>query len=185
MAGLEGDKAYELAVAELDREIEDLQRARDTLLRRIGQSRGEVSTSPTASSAGVVSGDPLVVVREQEFSGMSWAKAARAFLQRIGRNEKTATIIAALRKGGVEVSGKNPVSSLYTTLSRHSAFVPLGRNYWDLAERRPDLVGTKKKSRRVGKRSTAGRKKPKNKEVVLTRATPDVTEMSDKRKAAS
>ena len=76
---------------------------------------------------------------------MSWTQAARTFLQRIGRNERTPTIIAALKKGGVNVGGKNPISALYTALARHSAFVRLGKNYWDLSERRPDLAHGKVK----------------------------------------
>lgn len=54
MAGLDGNKAYELAVAEIDREIEDLQRARDTLLRRLGRPGGEVPGSSMPSGAGVI-----------------------------------------------------------------------------------------------------------------------------------
>ena len=105
----------------------------------------------------------MAAVREQEFSGMSWAKAARAFLHKIGRHEKTSVIISALHKGGVEVGGKNPVSAMYTALSRHSAFVSLGKNYWDLAERRPDLVRGNKTEKATEKKPA--RKKSQRKTV--------------------
>jgi hypothetical protein len=131
---------FDPAIAEIDRQIEALQRTREMLMK-LG---GSHSASPQSATGGAGSppilGDPLAAVREQEFSGMSWTQAARTFLQRIGRNERTPTIIAALRKGGVEVGGKHPISALYTALGRHSAFVKLGKNHWDLSERRPDLA---------------------------------------------
>jgi DNA-directed RNA polymerase delta subunit len=99
-----------------------------------------------------IGGDPLAAVREQEFSGMSVAKAAAVFLRKIGRHEKTATIIAAIRKGGVQMKSKNPITTVYTTLSRRPGFVSLGKNYWDLAERRPDLAAQEKKPRLSTKR---------------------------------
>src|SRR6267143_1045412 len=133
------------AIAELDRQIKVLQQTREMLVQLgRGNPAGVMpTTSPDTPGGNAIAGDPLAVVREQEFAGMSWTQAARVFLQRIGRNEKTMTIIAALRKGGIEVSGKNPMSKVYTSLVRHSAFVALGKNYWDLAERRPDLVRSK------------------------------------------
>ena len=98
---------------------------------------------------------------------MSIAKAAQSFLKKIGRHEKTPTIIAAIKKGGVEVRGKNPVSTVYTTLSRRPSFVSLGKNYWDLAERRPDL--------KPGKRPTSysRRRRKASPKVKKLRAAPE------------
>jgi hypothetical protein len=162
-------ETFTAAVAEIDRQIEELQRTRETLLRLAANPGGPATTSPS-STGGAISGDPLATVREQEFSGMSWTQAARTFLQRIGRNEKTATIIAALNKGGVEVGGKNPGSALYTALGRHSAFVKLGKNYWDLAERRPDLAHGKVPKRASDKatKRRASTKKLKKLKAALT-----------------
>lgn len=92
---------------------------------------------------------------------MAATQAARVFLQRIGRNEKTPVILAALQKGGVQVGGNSPAlkaARIYTAMKRHSAFVALGKNYWDLAERRPDLAQEKKQ--RGGSRRRGGRRKP-------------------------
>jgi hypothetical protein len=141
MAEIEGSRAFELAIAEVDRQIDALQRAREHLVRLMGRPVGD---TPSFTSSSAVIEDSVAAVREQEFSGLSAAKAARAFLQKIGRHERTPVIITALKKGGVEIRGKNPVSTLYTTLSRRPAFVSLGKNYWDLAERRPDLVQDQK-----------------------------------------
>jgi hypothetical protein len=142
----QGGGGFEAAIVEIDRQIEELQRTRDTLVRLSARPLAASPASHSAKAAPVV-GDSVAVVREQEFSGMSIAKAAAALLRKIGRHEKTPVIIAALQKGGVEVRGKSPVSTVYTTLSRRPAFVSLGKNYWDLAERRPDLVGIEKKVR--------------------------------------
>lgn len=143
MADTQGVQAFQLAVAEIDRQIEELQRTRDVLLRFMGRPPSETQVSPTTPTI-PVAGDSLTAVREQEFAGMSVAKAATAFLRKIGRHEKTGTIIAAIQKGGVELSAQNPLSTVYTTLSRRPGFVSLGKNYWDLAERRPDLAQEKK-----------------------------------------
>jgi hypothetical protein len=97
---------------------------------------------------------------------MSVAKAAAAFLRKIGRHEKTAIIVAALRKGGVEMGSKYPESSVYTTLSRRPAFVSLKKNYWDLAERRPDMTpGRKPRPRSTGRRKARRSRAAKSADV--------------------
>jgi len=164
MADANGSRAFESAVTEIDRRIAELQRARETLLRLMAQPAGD---TPVAEAApGVAVGDPLATVREQEFSGMSVAKAAAAFLRKIGRHEKTNTIIAAIRKGGVEMNSKNPITTVYTTLSRRPGFVSLGKNYWDLAERRPDLAAQEKKPRPIKHRRRRTREIKVEKRVV-------------------
>src|SRR5258708_21659546 len=135
--------AFAAAIAEIDRQIEELQQAKAILLGRRGGPGGDTEAPAGGVHGDAFHGDRLAVVREQEFAGMTPARATRALLLKIGRHEKTPTIIAAIRKGGVEVGGKNPVATLYTTLKRHSGFVSLGKNYWDLAERRADLVRAK------------------------------------------
>jgi hypothetical protein len=149
-------------VAAIDREIEELQRAKNKIL---GLGRQPIAVdSPSASSlngASPIVGDALAAVREQEFAGMSIGKAAQAFLRKIGRHEKTPTIVAALAKGGVSIQSKNPVTAVYTTLWRRPAFVSLGKNYWDLAERRPDMVQDKKPKASPKRRG----RRPRNKTV--------------------
>jgi hypothetical protein len=152
MAKLTREQGIESAIELIDGEIEALRLARETFVRMRGKSSGEVplptSSNPGPSQSGVgVVDDPMSIVREQEFSGMAVTQAARVFLQRIGRNEKTPVILAAIQKGGVRVGGVSPAlkaARIYTAMKRHSAFVALGKNYWDLAERRPDLAQEKK-----------------------------------------
>lgn len=143
MAETEGRTAFEAAIAEIDRRIEELQIAKQTLLGLIGASGTVDIPAPLPQGVRPTVGDPLAVVREQEFHGLSAAEAAKVFLKRTGAAQKTPVILSAIHKGGVAFGGKNPISGLYTTLARHSAFVSLKKNYWDLAERRPDLAAQK------------------------------------------
>jgi len=179
MAETEKGQVFAAAISEIDRQIEELRGIREALIR-LGANPpgGKYPVSPSLTGSAVVTGDPLAAVREQEFAGMSWTQAARVFLQRIGRNEKTPMIIAALKKGGVDVGGKNPMSGLYTALARHSAFVRLGKNYWDLAERRPDLMHGKTK--RPPEKTAKLRRKRK-----LKRLREAVQAGTETRKAAS
>jgi hypothetical protein len=156
------ETAFEAAIAEIDRQIEELQRAKESLMRLTVRAIGDAPLPAASNShATTFTGDAMLAVREQEFAGMSIAKAAEAFLRKIGRHEKTTVIIQAIGKGGVDVGGKNPVSTVYTTLARRPAFVSLGKNYWDLAVRRPDLqpgkrpVEPRRKVRRVRRPRTA------------------------------
>lgn len=158
------EEAIDATIAAVEIEIEALRRTRDTLLRMRNKPAGETTaplgpSSPVGQPVAAVD-DAMSAVREQEFSGMAATQAARVFLQRIGRNEKTPLIVAALLKGGVQVGGATTalkVSRIYTALRRHSAFVALGKNYWDLAERRPDLALEKKEHLSSSKRR---KKKP-------------------------
>lgn len=164
------NSVFAAAIAEIDREIEELQRIRVGLLRRLGAA-GSDADPPGEARSQVFSGDPVAAVREQEFSGMTPAKATRAFLLKIGRHEKTPVILTALKKGGVQVGGKHPISTHYTTLKRHSGFVSLGKNYWDLAERRPDLVRAKSEKVNDKKASKAAKvARPKRTAVKSTGA---------------
>lgn len=164
MSETAANPAYAAAIAEIDREIDELQRAKAILLRRSGAGDRVESTGGTVH-AHPLAGDPLAAVREQEFSGLSPAKATRAFLLKIGRHERTPVIIAAIAKGGVPVGGKNPIATHYTTLKRHSAFVSLGKNYWDLAERRPDLVRAKAEKSEQKKKKSENKRKPRRAKV--------------------
>lgn len=159
MAELEGRQALEAALAEIDRQIEERQRARQNLVALLGGTASTVAHSPGfAAPSGptpIATGDPLAHVREQEFAGMSMAEAAKAFLRRVGF-QKTPTIVAALQKGGQESKSKNLESALYTALKRHSAFVTLKKNTWELAERRTDLV---EKQRDWKRKQRPGRKR--------------------------
>lgn len=171
--------AFAAAIIELDRQIEERQRMREDLVRLARNSAGSpealAGIPPTSGSSSGIVGDPLAVVREQEFAGMSPAKAARAFLLKIGRHEKTPTIIAAIRKGGVEVGGKTPIPAMYTALARHSAFVSLGKNYWDLAERRPDLGRAKSEK--------AEKRKPKKKPTAAAKQASQSTKQPEQNPA--
>jgi DNA-directed RNA polymerase delta subunit len=161
------DPGIQAAIAAIDRKIDELQRAKETLL---GLSDGPAGDRPvtTHSNGTPIVGDSLAAVREQEFAGMSIAKAAAAFLRKIGRHEKTPVILAALQKGGVEIGSKNPMPAVYTTLWRRPGFVSLGKNYWDLAERRPDyekksnpkLTGKRKWRRNPNRAATTNSGKP-------------------------
>jgi hypothetical protein len=172
------DEAIDATIAAIESEIDSLRRTRETLLRLRNKPVGDATiagpgTSTPPTSPTTVIDDAMTAVREQEFSGMAATQAARVFLQRIGRNEKTPVILAAIQKGGVQVGGLNKVGRLYTALTRHSAFVALGKNYWDLAERRPDLAQEKKQQRLAGSKRKKKKPGPKPGSKRVVRLAPE------------
>ena len=75
-----------------------------------------------------------ISVAEGEFYGLSQTKAARAFLERAGRTrpQKTEDILAAIRRGGITVGGKDPAGLLYRLLLRDKSFRRVGTSLWGL-----------------------------------------------------
>ena len=49
-------------------------------------------------------------------------------------------MVAALRKGGVMFSGKDPGQTFYTILSRNAIFTNVGKSTWGLSSWYPDRV---------------------------------------------
>lgn len=114
---------------ELDAQIAFLQ-------RRIGQP---LAVAPPANEASVVQ------VQKGEFFGMSRAEAAIALLRKVRRTMSTNEIFESLAETGFDLSGKNVMSALYTTLLRHSDLRRVAKNTWGLKEWYPHLRDQPKK----------------------------------------
>jgi hypothetical protein len=89
-----------------------------------------------ALSSAALHGDPAAAVREGQYFGLSAPKAAKALLERFGRERpmKTDEIFAAITKGGVKIGS---AATLYRSLSRDKTFFRVGRRRagrWGLAE---------------------------------------------------
>ena len=79
--------------------------------------------------------DPLSVVYPGMFFGKSQPNAAKALLDRVKRPMKLKPIIECLQKGGCTVGGKNPVSNMWSVLSRNEdVFVMVPKAGWGLVD---------------------------------------------------
>lgn len=77
--------------------------------------------------------DPISLVKEAEFFGMSAPAAAIAVLQKVGRPNalKTTVLVQAIRKGGVPV--KDP-ATLFRSMIRNSKLTKVDKGLWGLSE---------------------------------------------------
>lgn len=113
------------------------------LSERLGQAvpsfvTGSASASTPSPKVDASTGrvDPVSLVAEAEFFGLSQTKAAEAVLKKVGRPGaprplKTAVLADALRKGGVEVA-QNGI--LYRSLARSPKFEKVSKGTWGLKE---------------------------------------------------
>jgi HB1, ASXL, restriction endonuclease HTH domain len=115
---------------ELDTQIAFLQ-------RRIGQ--------PLAAASSVTAESTSAPVQKGEFFGMSRAEAAIALLRKVKRTMSTNEIFDSLAESGLDLSGKNVLGALYTTLLRHSDLRRVAKNTWGLREWYPHLRDQPKK----------------------------------------
>ncbi len=84
-------------------------------------------------------------VRPGEFHGMKYPAAAHAILSRTNKHPLTTQqIVQIIEKTGRAVEGKNPVSTVYSTLSRSPHFEKVKRNTWGLTEWYPGAKRTRK-----------------------------------------
>lgn len=125
---------------ELDVQISFLQ-------KRIGQP---LPTSAPANEPvrGLASGairPESTPIRKGEFFGMTRAEAAIALLGKLKRTMSTNEIFDVLSESGLDMSGKNVLSSLYTTLLRHPDLRRVAKNTWGLKQWYPHLREQPKK----------------------------------------
>jgi len=108
----------------------------DTGSMVLGPGDGERDEASSAQDVGPIS------VTEGEFYGMSQPKAAAAFLERAGRSrpQRTEAIMAALKKGGIEFGGKDPLQTFYAILARNPIFHNVGRSTWGLSAWYPNAI---------------------------------------------
>lgn len=95
-------------------------------------SQEEPAKGDAAAQGGGHGGDPLSMVSEGEFFGMSAPKAAVALLERVGRSRplKTEEIFDAITRGGVSIASKD---GLYRGLFRDPKFLRVGKSLWGLS----------------------------------------------------
>jgi hypothetical protein len=82
-----------------------------------------------------IGADPLVKVREWQFSNMSQVDAAEKFLEMATFPLSIADVLEGLEKGGVKIGGKNAAEkrqNLATVLARSGKFGRAARGTWGL-----------------------------------------------------
>lgn len=137
----------EKRIADFRGEIERLDTAIEAI-RKLVQPDSQTSTisvqvsdaftfkdNASASTKGVQPGD---------FFGKPQADAAREYLKRLGRAATVDDIFAALQRGGVKFTGKDPKKNLYISLTmRKAIFVSVAPYTFGLWEFYPDAKGEK------------------------------------------
>lgn len=73
------------------------------------QDRADISMQPAESRANV---------RADEFFGMTYTSAAKAYLEKVGHAVSMDELMRALSNGGCKVGGKDPKKTLYISLIR-------------------------------------------------------------------
>jgi hypothetical protein len=86
-----------------------------------------------------------LAIGKGEFSGMSRAEAAIALLTKLKRPLSTSEIYKAIEESGLDMSGKNALTSLYTALMRHPDTRRVAPNTWGLKAWYPHLKDSKRK----------------------------------------
>lgn len=139
--------------AELDATIAALQ-------RRVGKPAADGAATVPLSS---LSGSPLSAgqapVYRGEFFNLSMTEAAKKYLRRVGRPQKTPEILAALRRAEYKMRSKTPRATLYTSLKRSKDFVKVAPDTWDVSERHPEAAKMKEQELRNRKARTGTRKR--------------------------
>lgn len=132
--------ALRVTLEELRRDRAEIEAAISVITRKLGLADAGPAMIPEGngdhSEVAETRDVGPVHVTEGEFYGMSQPEAARAFLARAGRTrpQKTGDIMAALRKGGIHVGGKDPAGLLYRILLRDKRFRRVGTSLWGLDE---------------------------------------------------
>jgi DNA-directed RNA polymerase delta subunit len=74
-------------------------------------------------------------VRPGEFHALSYPAAARKILAKTDKHPlSTPQLMQIIEKSGRKVEGKNPVGTIYSSLSRNSDFSKVAENTWGLSE---------------------------------------------------
>ena len=75
-----------------------------------------------------------VVLRSDQFAGMSRSQASIQLLKQVDRVLTTPQIFRFLKTGGVDMSNKNSLNALYTALKRTPELRRVKPNTWGLKE---------------------------------------------------
>ncbi len=101
-----------------------------------------------------------------EFFGLSQTEAAAKYLKKVGHAVHVDTILDVLQAGGVKFEGRDPKTTLYTSLIRgNRRFVLVSRGTFGLAEfypdrPKPEKVEPKKKKKSPSKAASKNHPKP-------------------------
>lgn len=91
---------------------------------------------PTGKQPDVAPGDdPLSWISGMIFYNKTQPEAAKLILEKVGYPLPTATILAAVEKGGLKIGGKTDLAkkqNLYTILNRNADFGRVKRDTWGL-----------------------------------------------------
>lgn len=98
----------------------------------------------TSEASPLIPPDLSTIVQKGEFSGMSRPQAATALLRKVNRSLSTNEIFELLKESGLDMSGKNAFTALYTALSRNSDVRKVAPNTWGLKEWSSQPMGVKK-----------------------------------------
>lgn len=108
----------------------ELQRI-EAMIAQLESDLGEPTASESAATGAVTAGSlavgdtftlfrkPAQQIRPDEFYGMSQSDAAKAYLEMVGRAVPFDELVAALRRGGATLGGKDPKKTLYVSLARN------------------------------------------------------------------
>lgn len=77
------------------------------------------TTAASPNTSGTFSTAGAVAIRPDEFYGLSQSEAAKTYLRKIGRAVPFEELVAALKKGGAKLGGKDPKRTLYVSLARN------------------------------------------------------------------
>jgi hypothetical protein len=134
----------QLMIRQLERELGESSGAGSDLSDLASGAAFQTPTIPTFSSE-----RPSSDIRPDEFFGMSHNEAAKTYLGKIGRAVSMDELVAALKKGGAQLSGATPKKSLYVSLMRNPLreFVSPSENHIGLRSFYPGLPKTEKNAR--------------------------------------
>ncbi|MGD0571197.1 MAG: hypothetical protein ABSA78_22620 [Candidatus Sulfotelmatobacter sp.] len=159
---LEEVRQLDVVISQLSRDLGEavprLQPEEEDASDSIGDAwrDNEFGTTAPASSGTRTS------VRADEFVGLTYSGAAKAYLEKVGHAVSMEELLEVLNRGGCPVGGKEPKKTLYISLIRDvRTFVPIpGRSgFLGLRKFYPNLKALKDKKDEPKKRKKGSRKK--------------------------
>jgi hypothetical protein len=178
----------------------------DLVISQLSRDLGEAVPRPQAEEKDASAGDSIgdawrenefgtttptstgtrTAVRADEFVGLTYSGAARAYLEKVGHAVSMEELLEVLNRGGCPVGGKEPKKTLYISLIRDvRTFVPIpGRSgFLGLRKFYPNLKALKEKKDEPKKRKKSSRKKTAAKartESVVSKRRPGPKSKGDK-----
>lgn len=118
---------YQQQRAEAEKDYQNRVRSIDLMIWQLKRDLGEapdgeqpvVSGIPLVSATGAIQTGTSVSVKPDEFFRMNQTDAAKAYLKKVGHSIPFDELVAALRKGGAKLGGKDPRKTLYVSLARN------------------------------------------------------------------